>query len=263
MKDEAVTQVLLIRHGETRWNDEGRYQGHSGVELSARGRAQARLVARRLAGRAINARNSMDARHAMDASGSTDASHAMDASGSMDARDAIDVPYSIGVLYSSDLPRALETAEIIAAAFPKPLEVRADARLREMNFGEWEGLTFNEIQERYPELALAWLADPVQVRPPGGENYAEVEARAVTALRTIAANHVGETVAVVTHGGPLRALIRHYLDSPPEAAWRFELSTGGISQVNFLWGGGVSRWDEFVEKHEVAVINDVAHLDRF
>ncbi|MCL4514108.1 MAG: histidine phosphatase family protein [Firmicutes bacterium] len=235
----ATTRILLIRHGETRWNGEKRYQGHGRIGLSAKGQSQARLVAGRLAGRAVDARNSMDA------------------SDSMDARNSIDA------LYSSDLPRALETAEIIAKAFPRPLEVRTDAGLREMNFGAWEGLTFDEIQKRYQELARTWLADPAQVRPPGGEAYAEVETRAVTALQTIAANHVGETVAVVTHGGPLRALIRHYLDSPPEAAWRFELSTGGISQVNFLWGGGVSRWDEFVEKHEVVVINDVAHLSAF
>ena len=97
-----MLRLILVRHGETEWNAQRRYQGHSDVPLSALGRRQAARAAERLAALKIDA------------------------------------------VYTSDLGRALETAEIIAEQ--RGLEVCAEPRLRELNFGVFEGLTFDEAQ---------------------------------------------------------------------------------------------------------------------
>ena len=119
-------RVILVRHGETIWNEEQRYQGASDPPLSERGELQARRLAARLASE------------------------------------------SIGLIYSSDSTRALQTADQIAAHHGR--QVRADPRLREMDFGDWEGLTYSEIRERYPQALARWQGDPLATSPPGGES---------------------------------------------------------------------------------------------
>ncbi|MBI4759502.1 MAG: histidine phosphatase family protein, partial [Chloroflexi bacterium] len=104
-------RLLLVRHGETDWNAEERYQGTTDVPLSAQGRAQAQALTSRMAGEVLDA------------------------------------------IYASDLQRAWQTAEVIAA--PHGLPVRPEPRLREIDFGAWEGLTFDEIRQRRP-AAKAW-----------------------------------------------------------------------------------------------------------
>jgi broad specificity phosphatase PhoE len=105
-------------------------------------------------------------------------------------------------VYSSDLSRARETAEIVAELFG--LQVLLDARLREVDVGEWSGLTTAEVGRLYPdglrrrsEGATGWVS---------GEPYEEMDSRVVAALRAIAVHHPGERVLIVTHGGPLRSV---------------------------------------------------------
>jgi len=102
-------------------------------------------------------------------------------------------------VYSSDLSRAEETARIIAET--RGLDVTALPELRERHFGSWEGLTDEEIHERFPEeIADGVLGD--------GESRDELHGRVHRALSRIAAEHPEATVLVVSHGGPLRAVLR-------------------------------------------------------
>ena len=102
----------------------------------------------------------------------------------------------IDAVYASDLSRARETAEIVAAG--KGLEVRLDAGLRERSFGSWEGLTRNKIDERFPDLAHH-----------DGETDEEVRNRVLASVRRIVQGHPGQEVLVVSHGGALNALWHH------------------------------------------------------
>jgi broad specificity phosphatase PhoE len=106
----------------------------------------------------------------------------------------------LDAVYSSDLARASETARVVAQA--RGLEVTTLAELRERHFGTWEGLSDDEIHERFSEeIANGTLGD--------GEPREEMDRRVLEALERIAAAHPGGTVLVVSHGGPLRAVLRH------------------------------------------------------
>jgi broad specificity phosphatase PhoE len=189
-----VTNIYLIRHGVTDYNQEGRWQGQISVPLNELGREQARLLANRLACEPIVA------------------------------------------VYSSDLSRASETAEILAAALRVPLCI--DRRLREVSVGAWEGLLSEEVRERFPEGYQSWTTLR-EGRPggPTGEEFHEAQGRMVEALDTIAARHPGQTVAVVSHGFVIKAFVCYCLDLPPEGTLRF---AGGdntaISMVQYRDG---------------------------
>ena len=105
----------------------------------------------------------------------------------------------IGAIWSSDLVRARETAEIVGAHLGLGVEV--DRRLREVDVGEWSGLTTSEIEERYPDGLARRRAGGTGWE--SGEDYEAMGARVVAALQAIAAAHPGETVLVVSHGGPI------------------------------------------------------------
>jgi len=113
----------------------------------------------------------------------------------------------IVAVYASDLDRAVETAEIVAAACGG-LPVHRDPRLRELEFGDWEGLTTAEIEVRFPDEVARWRADGGAAGS-NGESYAQMGERVVAALEEIAAAHAGETVLVILHGGPIRGLLAH------------------------------------------------------
>lgn len=108
-------------------------------------------------------------------------------------------------VYSSDLRRALQTAGPIAGRLG--LEVHPLADLRELHFGAWEGLTHAEVVSRWPAEAERWIADPEQVAPPEGETLGALRHRTGQALSRLQLAHPGQTIVVVTHGGPMRALL--------------------------------------------------------
>ncbi len=113
----------------------------------------------------------------------------------------------IAAAYSSDLRRALETAELLAS--PHRLEVRVDARLREVDVGGWSGLSTAEIEDSFPEGVVRWRAGDPEHSFENGETYAAMGGRVVTALAEIGCRHVDDQVLVVLHGGPVRALLAH------------------------------------------------------
>jgi broad specificity phosphatase PhoE len=112
----------------------------------------------------------------------------------------------IATIYSSDTIRTVETAGIVAARLR--LKVEQDPRLREVNFGEWEGLTRSEINERYAGAFSQWDACKLAA-PTGGESDLVMAKRVLEALSEIAERHHDERALVVTSGGPIRAVQAH------------------------------------------------------
>lgn len=153
----------------------------------------------------------------------------------------------IHAVYASDLQRARETATIIAAHHKLP--VRADPRLREIDFGAWEGLTYDEIRQHYHQALAAWQADPMSVGPPGGEAMEDVVTRVHAALDAIARAHQDQTVLLVAHGGSLQTLLCLALDMVPRARWQFRLSSASLSELNLYEEGAI-----------LTLLNDTHHL---
>jgi alpha-ribazole phosphatase len=137
----------------------------------------------------------------------------------------------LSAIYSSDLQRARQTAQAIAAH--RGLPIRDDPRLREISFGDWEGLTYAQIQARWPHEMAAWFADPVRVAPRGGETLAQVAGRVQAALDDIVRASADRAVAVIAHGGVLRTLLCTALQLDLRAQWRFGLSNASISELRF------------------------------
>ena len=115
-------------------------------------------------------------------------------------------------IYCSDLKRAANTASVVAD--PHDLELSKEEDLREISFGEWEGLNFEEISEKYPKIYKKWRADPASVRPPEGETFKEFQQRVIKIMEKIRGLHVGERVAIVAHGGTIRVYLAYLLNMP-------------------------------------------------
>ncbi|MFE7129432.1 histidine phosphatase family protein, partial [Streptomyces sp. NPDC057638] len=144
---------------------------------------------------------------------------------------------TIQAIVSSPLARCRETAEAVAARLG--LDVRIDKGLRETDFGAWEGLTFAEAQERYPDELASWLASP-KAAPPGGESFAAVTRRVSAARDRLLAAEAGRTVLVVTHVTPVKTLVRLALGAPPDSLFKMELSAASLSAVAYYADGNAS-----------------------
>jgi broad specificity phosphatase PhoE len=158
-----MAELLLVRHGETDWNVERRFQGQADPPLNAAGRKQAQTLADELAGMQIDA------------------------------------------IYTSDLVRARETAEIVAARTGAPVVPLSE--LREIDVGEWQGLTWPEIEERYPDGVRGWHETGHGWR--AGETYEQLAQRVLSAVEDIARRHPGGRILIVGHGGTVRAVRAH------------------------------------------------------
>lgn len=155
---------------------------------------------------------------------------------------------TIQVIVSSPLARCRETAGIVAARLG--LQVGVEAGLRETDFGAWEGLTFGEVRERYPEDLNAWLGSP-GVQPTGGGESFEAVAQRVAATRDeLMTAYAGRTVLLVSHVTPIKTLVRLVLGAPPESLFRMELSAASLSAVAYYADGNVS----------LRLLNDTSHL---
>jgi broad specificity phosphatase PhoE len=154
-----VTTLILVRHGETDWNAQQRWQGQSDTQLNDVGREQARRLAAEL--------------------------------------DVADV------VYSSDLARARETAEILAERLGH--DVVLDRRLRERGFGAWEGLTMREIEERFAAAVGRWRSG-VGAGADDAEPFDAFAERVRSFLDEVVERHPREQVLVVAHGGTIRVI---------------------------------------------------------
>ncbi|MET0681388.1 MAG: histidine phosphatase family protein [Burkholderiales bacterium] len=182
-----MTNFLLLRHGETLWNLEGRLQGWQDSPLSDAGRAQADALAARLAGERVDA------------------------------------------IVTSDLGRTRDTAAPIAARLGLALQL--DAGLRERCYGEFENMTWPEIERARPwDYQRLAARDPEYVVP-GGESSVQFRDRVVSAFEHIARSHAGATVAVVTHGGVLGIVYRHANDIALEMPRTFSVPNAAVNRV--------------------------------
>jgi len=132
--------------------------------------------------------------------------------------------YSLSALYSSNLLRTMQTAEIIGKILS--LTPRSDPRLQEIHFGEWEGKTYPEVFEQYPDEVRVWRECPLKATVPGGEKLEEVLARTLEAINEICATAKGDVV-VVTHGGPIRLLLCHI--GAEGAMWEYPVKPGSVT----------------------------------
>ncbi|MGI5399403.1 bifunctional RNase H/acid phosphatase [Streptomyces sp. CA-135486] len=151
-------------------------------------------------------------------------------------------------IVSSPLKRCRETAEAVAVRLN--LDVRIEDGLREADFGAWEGLTFAEVQERYPDDLDAWLASTKVAPTGGGESFATVARRVAATRDKLIARYAGRTVLLVTHVTPVKTFVRLALGAPPESLFRMELSAASISAVAYYKDGTAS----------LRLLNDTSHL---
>jgi probable phosphoglycerate mutase len=137
----------------------------------------------------------------------------------------------IAAIYASDLLRAWQTAQAIAAVADCPLS--AHVGLRERGFGEFEGRTYAEIEASRPDMALQWRQREPQWAPPGGESLSTVRARVSHTVNALAAQHMGEQIVLVAHGGVMDILYRQATGQELQAPRAWLLGNAAINRL--LW----------------------------
>lgn len=205
-----MARFILIRHGETEFNRQLRYQGQTDVELNETGIEQAEKNRDRLADEKID------------------------------------------FIYSSDLKRALKTAEIIASEHNTIKEIRKSPLLREMDFGDFEGLNFEEMRERFPHIVddrQAWRNRGSDVSAPNGESIGELAERVKQFSAILEGHQPEETILIVGHGGALQVLICTLLGISMDHWWQVRMSNAAITIMETYEQGAA-----------LTLLNDVCHL---
>lgn len=153
---------------------------------------------------------------------------------------------NVDKVYSSDLKRAAKTAKIIF----KDKSIEESQDFREINFGIFEGLKYEEIIKKYPKLYRTWLDNPTKVKIPKGEALKDLSKRVRKRLSLILFQHKDGKIVLVTHGGPIRVILCDALKFSLEAFWQIEQDIGALNII------------EYSEKSEPRVIkmNDTSHL---
>lgn len=198
-------KIFLLRHGETVWNQEQRTQGHTDIDLTPRGRAQALALARSLSG------------------------------------------MGIVTVYASPLRRAMETARTIAEFHG--VRTCIEEGLKELNQGQLEGLTYQELVTNHQEFLKKWMEDPVPLRMPGGESMAELQERVWEVIQRIARVHANENVGVVSHNLAIRAILCKVLGLPLGNFRRLSQEVAARNVIEY----GERGW-------LLASLNDICHL---
>ncbi len=153
----------------------------------------------------------------------------------------------INVIYSSDLQRALATAKTIASRHQ--LEVITCPELKEIDFGECEGLTFEEICQLYPEMAELWANWRLQLKFPGGESVDELNTRVTGFLDRLNQHAPEQTILIVAHSAPLRLIICHLLGIELWHWRQFRLDLASLSILETYPQGAI-----------ISLLNDISHL---
>ncbi len=153
----------------------------------------------------------------------------------------------VDIIYSSDLRRASVTAETIAARHQLPVIICAE--LREINFGQLEGLTFEEISQFYPEVAKLWAERSPELEYPGGESLDEFSNRVSKYLSRLEKHSAEETILIVAHSGVLRTLMCQLLGIELRYRWQLRLDLASFSIVETYPQGAI-----------LSLLNDVSHL---
>lgn len=210
------TTIVVVRHGHTAHTESNLISGSSGEDpsLSELGFLEAELAARATS-------NLLD-------------------------RFGLNVPTKI---YHSPQLRTTQTAEAFASVFAVPLS--PDPRFKEIAFGEWEGYSMQEMETTAREDISNWRGS-MSVRPPGGESVIDLENRVLAGLEEVVASHLGETVAIVAHMMPLRAIARRALGAGEALSWSLNFNPASVSIYRFFGKGLI----------ETFVINACEHLPK-
>jgi probable phosphoglycerate mutase len=203
----APTVLLLVRHGRTQLTEQRRFSGRGGADpaLSPAGEADAARVAELLA--------------MLGAPGSP-----LPETGPPTA------------VVSSPIRRARQTADAIGAQLGLTGSV-VDG-WAEIAFGAWDGLTFAEIAERWPEGVRRWQGS-LDFAPPGGESLRDLVARVRAVRAATVAAHPGQVVVVATHGVPIRVAVQEALDAGPAALWRTRVDPASVTAIRYWTDGGI------------------------
>jgi alpha-ribazole phosphatase len=154
---------------------------------------------------------------------------------------------NIRAIYSSDLMRAAQTAEAIAKQhFLQPICM---PEFREVNFGLWEGLTYEEIMTTWPEVLSSLYSKPGSMLIPEGESFYDVQRRTNIGLSSCIANHDEETIVIVSHGGTMRILLCTALRLEIEHMWSLRQDPTAINIIEY-----------YKEATVVSLVNDTCHL---
>jgi phosphoserine phosphatase len=189
-------QIVLLRHGATDWNLQGRCQGSSDRRLTEVGLRQAEQIAIQLGNETIHA------------------------------------------IYSSSLERARQTAALVSRPHNLPVMIEDD--VRELDHGELEGLTFNEIKAKFSEFLTVWRTAPAELQIPGGERLADVAERAWRALTRIVQRHeTDQTVVVVSHNFPILGVVCRVTGTDLNNYRSFHLDPCGVTRIT----QHRSRWE--------------------
>jgi alpha-ribazole phosphatase len=180
-------RLILVRHGETDWNIQQRYQGHTDIELNETGINQAKKLAQELKQEHLDA------------------------------------------IYTSDLNRAVQTATIIAEG--RKIPVHKIRGLRECSFGIWEGKTFKEMEQKFPEEVARIKGDPVKQIRAGGESRDQLCVRVEQAIQKIIDQHQDQTVLIVAHGGALAVAMEYITGEGLIARSKYWLENAGYHIV--------------------------------
>ena len=133
------------------------------------------------------------------------------------------------IIFSSPLKRARKSADILNKDLD--LEIIVDDRIKEISFGEWEGETYDEIIKKYPEAFEWWKKDLANFRPEGGESLAELQSRVREFFMEIKERHE-DVIAVIAHGGVIRAFMVELMGVPFDSFWKFELSPASMTVID-------------------------------
>jgi len=157
------------------------------------------------------------------------------------------IPFT--AIYSSTLSRAKETAEIVAA--PHGLEVQPYAELSEINFGAWEGHTYEEIQQLWPGEIDAFYRSHGTRRATGGESFCDVKERTVAKIHELMQrHHDGDQVMIASHGASIRCMLFGLLDLEMSRIWRFQQYNTAYNIIEY-----------YGQRNVATLINGIAHLE--
>jgi len=200
-----MINLIMVRHGVTKWNEDRRYIGSTDLGLTEKGLAQAKAASEYLAGE------------------------------------------SISRLYTSEFKRARQTANIIAV--PHNAEIFVLPELNEMDFGKWEGLTFEQIEEAWPDFISRWLAND-EGYPPEGESINAFLDRAKTAIQRVLNQESEGTIIIVAHAGTIKLMLCNLLGLGLREIWQTKQDSASISRVEIHNDGS----------RILTLLNDTCHL---
>jgi alpha-ribazole phosphatase len=200
-----LSQLLLVRHGETEFNSSQRYWGKTDVGLGPAGLRQAEQLRDRLA------------------------------------------THKIDYVYSSTMKRAMATAQTIASIHRLP--VVGCTELKEIDFGKIEGLNFEEVQAKFPEISQMWIERNPALAYPNGESLSQLENRIAEFRKRLEAHTEDDTILIAAHSGVLRSLICQLLNLEMKSRWNIRIDLASLSIVDTYPGNAI-----------LSLLNDTSHI---